>query len=83
MRMTFIYSETPDLATATKHDIWRVHFDFPDTALQLPDHQARLTAIAESVGQLTGASLYVVCDALEWKQKQIHEHGDRNQYGVF
>jgi len=71
--MTFVYANTRDLATASSYLVWRFHFDFPDTALDLPDHRARLTTIAESAAQLTCASLYVICDALEWKQKQICE----------
>jgi hypothetical protein len=71
--MTFVYANTPDLATAARYLIWRFHFDFPDTARDLPDYRARLTSIAESAAQMTRVSLYVICEALEWKQKQLSE----------
>ena len=71
MRLTFIFTDKADLESASKYNISRVHFDFPDEAFDLPDYRERLTAIAELVGQLTRASLYVVCEPLGWKQRKI------------
>ncbi len=61
MKLTFTFTESPDLKSLTRDDIYQSHFEFPDTALQLLDVKERILAIADLVGQSTGAVLHVTC----------------------
>jgi hypothetical protein len=71
VKLTLIFTDEPHLKGLSKYDIYQTHFEFPGEALQLPDCEARLLSIVETVGQLTHATLHVTCKEIGWKQKLI------------
>lgn len=79
MKLTFTFTDTPDLAALSKYDIYKTHFDFPDEALQLPDCEDRLLTIAQQVGELTQACLHVTCKEVGWRNKLIMIRDETNR----
>lgn len=80
MKLSFIYTNTPDLKNLYKYAIYTKHFEFPDEALELPHIESTLWAISETVSQLTQACLHVSCRELGWKERLVTEMGS-DPYG--
>lgn len=75
MRLTFLYTDTPDLQTLGKADIHKSNFELPDTALSLSDCKSRVLTIANLVGKLTHASLHIACKELDIKNYLVKADG--------
>jgi len=71
MKMTFTFTDTPELSAITRDDRLATHFKFPDEALQLPDCKERVLAIANLVGKLTWACLHVTCREIGLKDYPV------------
>src|SRR5260221_2108235 len=71
MKITFTFSDSPNLASMTSDDLCQSHFEFPDTVLQLPDIRDRILTLANLVGQMTKAILHITCKELGLKNYPI------------
>jgi len=71
MKLTFTFTDTPDLKAVLKYDIWQTQFEIPDEAKHLIGYEERILAVAQLVGQLTCASLYFTCKELGIKKHFI------------
>ncbi len=73
MKIAFIFTDEFDLAQVRAGGRFRSNFEVPDAAKALPDIQGQIIAIAESVGELTKASLHVDCADVGLKNYPIKE----------
>src|SRR5689334_2576048 len=71
MKLTFIFTDSPDIATLRRDELYQTHFEFPDETLQLPDCRERILAIAQEVGQFTDAVLHISCKDLALKHYPV------------
>jgi hypothetical protein len=73
MRLTFSYTNTPDLMAIPKSAsaIFNMHFDVPDEALQLEGIRERVLTIVELVSKFTQVCLHFSCPELEIKNLPI------------
>jgi hypothetical protein len=56
MKLTLTFTDQP-LEETPKDAIFPTHFEFPDTALELPDCKDQILTLAAHVAQLTEAML--------------------------
>lgn len=73
MKLTFIYTNKPDLSNVSKDEVYKSYFEIPNEALELPDYQNRIFSIVQIIGQLTKASLHVDCPELDWHELLVAE----------
>ncbi|MBZ0285634.1 MAG: hypothetical protein K8L97_33190 [Anaerolineae bacterium] len=71
MKLTFTFTDMPDLKAVSKYDIWQTQFEIPDEAKHLIGYEERILAVAQRVGQLTCASLHFTCKELGIKNHFI------------
>ncbi len=71
MKLSLIFTDTPNLKALRPYDIYRTYFEFPDSVLSQPDYENKFLTIVESIGQLTRAYLHVSCKQLGWHNKKI------------
>ncbi len=71
MKLTFTFSDTADIGTLTRDDLFPVNLELPDESVLLRDCRERILAIAECVGQLTNAVLHISCKELALKHYPI------------
>ena len=69
MRITFTFTDSPDLSAHSKDDIFSTYFELPDEAYLLTDLKERVLSIANMVGNLTSAALHITC-----KELDLHNH---------
>src|SRR6266481_1493071 len=80
MKMTFTFSDTPELSSLKRGDYLSSHFKFPDEALQRPDCKERILTIAALVGKLTWACLHLTCYELGLKNYPIRLTKTENKH---
>src|SRR5689334_18708525 len=61
MKLTFTFTDSPDLVALTRDDIFNTHFEIPDEALHLIGVRERVIKIGELIGELTEACLHISC----------------------
>ncbi len=71
MKVTFTFSEAPNLSSLKRGDVLTSSFKFPDEALQQPDCKEHVLAIANLVGKLTWACLHLTCYELGLKDYPV------------
>lgn len=71
MKLTFIFTDSPQLATLSSREIYRTHLELPDRALELADCLKHLLAIADLVAQLTQANLHIACPQLQIENQPV------------
>ena len=71
MRLTFTFTDAPDLTALRREDIYTSSFDVPDEALHLIGVRERVLAIGELVAGFTHASLHLTCKELNFKHHLI------------
>jgi hypothetical protein len=71
MKVTFIFTDTPDLQVLSHEDQYKSHFEFPDAALKMADCKERIVTIAELVGQLSHAVVHFTCKELDLKSLDL------------
>jgi hypothetical protein len=71
MKVTFIFTDTPDLQVLSHEDQYKSHFEFPDAALKMADCKERIVTIAELVGQLSHAVVHFTCKELDLKSYPV------------
>jgi|GEM_PF-5585144 len=71
MKITFIYTDTPDVRALPKDDIYTRNFDLPDSALQIPNCRETILQIADTLSKFTSACLSITCDELKLKNHVV------------
>lgn len=71
MKLIFTFTDSSDLKTLSKADIFTTSFEMPDEALHLIGVKERVLAIAEMAGRLTRSALHLSCKELELKNYPI------------
>src|SRR5260221_11699691 len=71
MKITFSFTDTPNISSLKRSNIFNSHFKLPDEAGQLSDCKDRVLAIATLVGKLTWACLHVTCYEVGLKEYPI------------
>lgn len=71
MKLTFTFTDSFDLATVPRDELYYSHFALPDSALQIPDIREQILKIAGLVDQLTQADLHITCKELDLKNSPI------------
>ncbi len=61
MRLTFTFTDTPDISTLRKDDLYTTSFDVPDEALRLVDVKECVLAIGKLAATFTTTNLYLTC----------------------
>src|SRR5687768_6029743 len=85
MKITFIFTNTPDLASVPRDERFSSSFDIPDITRDLPDLKLQILKIAELVGKLTLANVHVHCPEIGLKNypiKQLEESSEQG-YSLF
>jgi hypothetical protein len=65
MKLTFTFTDSPDVASLSKDDIYNTYFEIPDEALHLIGVRERVLKVAELVSFFTFACVHVSCPELE------------------
>jgi hypothetical protein len=78
MRLTFIFTDSPDLSTLSRNNLYTSYFDLPETVLQLPDAKEQVLSLAGRVGQLTRAALHLSCKELDLNNHPIKLTVEKN-----
>src|SRR5579859_5333736 len=71
MKITLSFTDTPNISSLPRGDIFNSHFKLPDEAQRLPDCRERILAIATLVGKLTWACLHVTCYEVGLKEYPV------------
>ena len=71
MKITFSFTDTPNISSLKRNNIFNSHFKLPDEAGHLSDCKDRVLAIATLVGKLTWARLHVTCYEVGLKEYPI------------
>lgn len=71
MKLTFTYTDTPDLSSLSRDDIFNTYFEIPDEALHLIGVRERILKIAELVSTFSNACLHVSCKELDIKNHLV------------
>jgi hypothetical protein len=71
MKLTFTFSDTPDLTALPKDDIYHSHLELPDESLHLIGWQERVLEVARLVGFFTNANLHLTCKEMNLKNHLI------------
>lgn len=71
MKLTFTFTDSPDLSSLSRDNLYHTYFELPDTALQTSTAKEQVLAIAGLVGQLTRAALHLTCKELDLKNHPI------------
>ena len=71
MKLTFSFTDQPEIADLKSDYIFNSHFEIPDEAQHLIGWEERVLEIANHVGKLTGASLHLSCKELNLKYHPI------------
>src|SRR5438034_9201073 len=71
MKVSFIFTDSPDVRSLPRHDIFEIKFEFPDAALALPDCADHVLAAAEIMGHFTKSCLHITCKELQLKNYPI------------
>lgn len=79
MKLTFSFTDLPDLESVPSEDIYNSLFEIPDEAQYLIGYEARILAVATAVGQLSDAMLHLSCNELGIKNRPIKITATRNQ----
>ncbi len=82
MKISFFFTDKPDLADVPADERYYSYFELPDEAKSLPDVQAQIIAVGELVGQFTNANLHINCADAGLKNqpvKQVDEPPNPNQ----
>lgn len=85
MKITFNFTDSPDIKSIPADGIYSTHFEIPDEAKHLIGYEERIMAIAQMVGQLTNACLFITCKELNLKnhlvKTGIEPNGHTTVYG--
>jgi len=73
MKITFTFTDTPDLSKIDKQEIYTTALEVPDDALHLIGCRERVIGIGELVAGLTHASVHLTCTPLELKNHPIKQ----------
>ncbi|MBX3060760.1 MAG: hypothetical protein KF770_30235 [Anaerolineae bacterium] len=65
MKLTFTYTESMDISSLSRDELYHSYLMLPDSVRQLPDAKEQVLSIANLVGQLTEADLHITCKELE------------------
>lgn len=71
MKITFNFADSPDIKAIPADGIYSTHFEIPDEAKHLIGYEERIMAIAQMVGQLTNACLFITCKELNVKNHLV------------
>ena len=71
MKLTFTFTNAPDLSSLSRDDLYLSYFELPNTVLQMPAAKERVLTIAGLVGQLSRAALHITCKELDLKNHPI------------
>lgn len=71
MKLTFTFTDSPDLSSLSRDNLYHSYFELPDTALQTPAAKEQVLAIAGLAGQLTRATLHITCKEFDLKNYPI------------
>jgi hypothetical protein len=71
MKITFTFTDTPDLSTIPKDGIYQTHLEIPDAATHLIGYEERILAISNMVGKLTNVCLHITCKEAGLKNHPI------------
>ena len=71
MKFTFTFTDSPDLSSLSRDNLYHSYFELPDTALQIPTAKEQVLAIAGLAGQLTRATLHITCKEFDLKNHPI------------
>ncbi|MBI1256648.1 MAG: hypothetical protein GC204_04200 [Chloroflexi bacterium] len=81
MKISFLFTDKPDISQVPADDRYYSRFEVPDTAKSLCDIQEQLIAIGELVGQVSNANLHINCADIGLKNysvKQVDEPSKPN-----
>jgi hypothetical protein len=67
MRLTFTFTDTPDISTLSRDEFYITSLEVPDEALHLIGVRERVLAIGDLVASFTRLSLYLTCKELDLK----------------
>src|SRR5258708_14989477 len=79
MKITLSFTDTPNISSLKRSNIFNSHFKLPDEAEQLSDCKDRVIAIATLVGKLTWACLHVTCYEVGLKEYPIKTSKTENR----
>lgn len=71
MKITFTFTDSPDLAALPKAEVYTTSLDIPDDAIHLIGCRERVLAVGELVGKFTQASIHLTCTPLQLKNYPI------------
>lgn len=71
MRLTLTFVNAPSLDSAPEYEFYKTTFELPETAIDLTDIDSRIESLVTHLGALTAVSLYVTCQALGWREREI------------
>lgn len=81
MKISFIFTDQPNLAEVPSYKRYNSTFAVPDAAKLLPDIQAQVVAIGEMVGQSTNANLHISCFEIGLKNHPIKQNSILHEWG--
>jgi hypothetical protein len=79
MKLTFSFTDSPDLESVPSEDIYNSLFEIPDETQYLIGYEARILAVATAVGQLSDAMLHLSCSELGIKNHSIKTTANQSQ----
>jgi hypothetical protein len=86
MKIIFNFTDSPDIKAIPADGIYSTHFEIPDEARHLIGYEERIMAIAQMVGQLTNACLFITCKELNLKnhlvKTGVEPNGHTTVYGT-
>jgi hypothetical protein len=71
MKITFNFTDSSDIKAIPTDGIYSTHFEIPDEAMHLIGYEERIIAVAEMVGHLTNACLFITCKELNLKNHLV------------
>ena len=78
MKLTFTFTDSPDLASLSRDNLYHSYLELPDNILQIPSAKEQTLIIADLVGQLTKAALHITCKELGLKNQPIKLTVEKN-----
>lgn len=71
MKLTFSFTDSPDIEKLPADEIYHTYFEIPDEAKHLLGYEQRIQLVAESVGKLSDACVFLSCKELAIKRQPI------------
>jgi hypothetical protein len=85
MKITFNFTDSPNIKAVPSDGIYSTHFEIPDEAMHLIGYEERIMAVAQMVGHLTNACLFITCKELNLKnhlvKTGVEPNGHTTVYG--